>query len=118
MKLIFSILLCLFMVSANGQTVTLDSGLQRYFVPIKDTILTPDRPAATRLYCFVTTDMLYGACSIYWQLSYNEENTTYTLTGGQVMMAGDDYLKYAADNRNIIHLFTYTALQVGVTFQP
>ena len=118
MRLILAILLCLSVGSAKGQTVTLDSGLQRYFAPIKDTTLTPSMPPATRFYCFVTTDLLYGSCSIFWQLSYSEEGVTYTLTSGQVQMSGDAYLAYSLNNRSVADLFTYAGAAIGVTFIP
>jgi len=101
-------------ISAQGQTVTLDSTLERYFVPIKDTVIYPDRPSANRLYCYTTTDLLYNACTIAWQLAYTEEGTTYTLTGGQVQMNGNYYAAYVADNRNIVHLFQYAGNYIGV----
>lgn len=100
------------------QIVVLDSTLQRYFAPIHDTTVTVGRPPATRLYVYTTTDLLYNACSIAWQLCYVEDGNTYTLTTGQVQMAGADYVAYAADNRDILNLFAYAAAKVGVTFIP
>lgn len=102
----------------SGQTLSLDSSMERYYAPIADTVVIAERPAATRLYCFVTTDLLYGACSIVWQLCYTEEGTTYTLRTGQVQMAGDAYIAYSLNNRSIVDLFTYAGAAVGVTFVP
>jgi hypothetical protein len=117
-KIITLILFCLVTVTAQAQRVELDSSLARYFAPISDTLVVTDRPAATRFYVYVTIDLLYGACTIAWQLAYTEEGTTYTLKTGQVQMAGDAYLAYTLHNRNIVDLFTYAGAAVGVTFIP
>lgn len=116
-KTIIAFIFCLITaISAQGQTVTLDSTLERYYAPINSVVIVPDRPAANRLYCYITTDLLYNVCTIAWQLCYVEEGTTYTLTGGQVQMNGNYYAAYVSDNRNIVHLFQYAANQIHVTF--
>lgn len=118
-KNIITALFCLIMAMAShGQTVTLDSTLERYYAPISGIVIAPDRPAATRLYCYVTTDLLHNVCSIAWQLAYTEEGTTYTLRTGQVQMYGSAYVAYTLNNRSIVDLFTYAGAAVGVTFLP
>lgn len=116
-KSIVLLVFCLFSaLCSNGQTLAIDSTLDRYYATINDTVIVSGRPAATRLYCYTTTDLLYWVCSISWQLCYVEEGTTYTLTGGQVQMNGNYYAAYVADNRNIVHLFQYAGNYIGLTF--
>ena len=118
MRALFLAAFLFFSAPAFCQTVSLDSTLQRYFAPIHDTTVTVGRPPATRLYVYTTTDLLYNVCSIAWQLCYVEDGNTYTLTTGQVQMAGSAYLAYTLNNRSIVDLFTYAGAAVGVTFIP
>lgn len=115
-RIITAAIIALFSLTAKGQTISVDSSLERYYAPINDTVIVEGRPAATRLYVYTTTDLLYRVCSIAWQLCYVENNTTYTLTTGQVQMNGNYYAAYVADNRNIVHLFQYAGNYIGVTF--
>lgn len=117
-KTIIAFIFCLITaISAQGQTVTLDSTLERYYATINSVVIVPDRPAANRLYCYITTDLLYNVCTIAWQLCYVEEGTTYTLTGGQVQMYGSAYIAYTLNNRSIVDLFIYAGNAIGVTFK-
>jgi len=114
--IITAVLFFITSVSVQAQTVELDSTLSRYFVPINDTVIVPDRPPANRLYCYTTTDLLYNVCTIAWQLGYSQDGTTYTLRTGQVQMNGNYYAAYVADDRKIVHLFNYVGSIIGVTF--
>lgn len=117
-KTTITAILCLFSAfNSTGQTLAVDSTLERYYAIINDTTIDQSRPPATRLYCYTTTDLLYSICTVSWQLCYVQDGTTYTLATGQVQMNGNYYAEYVADDRKIVHLFKYAANQIGVTIK-
>lgn len=100
----------------TGPTVVVDSTLEMYYASIVDTEYVVGMPPATRLYVYTKQDMLYRICTIQWQLAYVNEGNVNILRTGQVAMNGGYYAAYVADNRNIVHLFTYAGNYIGVTF--